>query len=209
MPWGIINNPHQPGPSRGQPAAMVEANVTADSPVLTGEEAVPVHLLDGGELVLLTIKPSMWYIVFRSFRTLLAVAMVIALSYPLSHALDPLGLSQRLLVRIAIGVAGVRLLIATLQWVSRLYVLTNRRIMRIRGIFNVDIFECQLTRIQNLFLRFAIYERIFGLGTIGFATAGTGGVEASWENINYPLEVHERVRAAISKARGDDGEDAI
>ncbi len=209
MFWGIVNNSQGPASDQAQPTAMVEANAAADSPVLTGDEAVPVHLLDGGEIVLLTIKPSMWYIVFRSFRTLLAMALVIGLSYPLSHALDPLGLSQRMLVRVAIGVAGVRVLIATLQWVSRLYVLTNRRVMRIRGIFNVDLFECQLLRVQNLFLRFAIYERVFGLGTIGFATAGTGGVEASWENINYPLEVHERIRSAIGKARGGDRGDEL
>lgn len=181
---------------------MVEVNAAANDAVLAADPTIPAHLLDGGEIVLLKIKPSMWFILFASFRTLLAAGLVAVLSAPLSQALDPLGLSQPILVRIAMVLAFARLAIATLQWVSRLYVLTNRRIMRIRGIFNVDIFECYLTRIQNTFLHLAIYERLFALGSIGFATAGTGGIEASWENLNHPLEVHERIRAAIRKSQG-------
>ncbi len=187
----------------GVPTAMVEANAAAD-PVYDADQAIPAHLLDGGEIVELKIKPSLWFIVFTSFRTLLAMGLIVLLSYPLSRALDPIGLSQPLLVKMAVALACARLGAAALQWVSRLYVLTNRRVMRIRGVFNVDIFECQLTRIQNTFMRLTLYERVFGLGTIGFATAGTGGIEASWENLNHPLEVHERIRTAIRKAQGRD-----
>ncbi len=183
--------------------SLVEANAAGEPGVLESDQAIPAHLLDGGEIVLLKIKPSLWFILFASFRMLLGTGLIIVVSEPLSRLLWPVGLSQTILVKMAVTLACVRVGVATLQWVSRLYVLTNRRIMRIRGVFNVDLFECQLTRLQNTFARFAIYERIFGLGTIGFATAGTGGIEAAWENINHPLEVHERIRAAIRKAHGN------
>jgi len=185
--------------------AMVEANAAAGPSAYAEDQALPAHLLDGGEVVELKIKPSLWFILFASFRMLLAMGLIVALSYPLSRVLDPVGLSRPLLLKVAMALAGARLAIATLQWVSRIYVLTNRRVMRIRGIFNVDIFECQLSRIQNTFMRLTLYERLFALGTIGFATAGTGGIEASWENVNHPLEIHERVRAAIHKAQGRNG----
>jgi uncharacterized membrane protein YdbT with pleckstrin-like domain len=95
----------------------------------------------------------------------------------------------------------VQLLAAVLQWTSRLYVLTDRRVMRIKGILNIDIFECPLVKIQNTYMTLSWYERIFGLGTILFATAGTAGLEAAWQNINQPLEVHELIRKAIFEAQ--------
>jgi hypothetical protein len=91
--------------------------------------------------------------------------------------------------------------VAALQWVSRLYVLTNRRIMRLTGILNVDLFECPLTKIQHTYLTLAWYERLTGVGTIAFATSGTGGTEASWTHVQNPLELHERVRSAIHRAQ--------
>jgi uncharacterized membrane protein YdbT with pleckstrin-like domain len=191
------------------PTAMVEANAAADDAVYDAEETVPAHLLDGGEIVVLTLKPSLWFILFKSFRMLLGTGLIVVLSAPLSRALYPIGMTQPLLVKAAIVLAVARLMISTLQWVSRLYVLTNRRVMRIRGVFNVDIFECQLTRIQNTLLHLAIYERLFGLGSIGFATAGTGGIEATWENLNHPMEVHERVRAAIRQAHNHDRDGGV
>jgi len=94
-----------------------------------------------------------------------------------------------------------RLVFATLQWASCLFVLTNRRIMRLSGVMNVDVFECPLTKIQQTYLSLVWYERLTRLGTLAFATAGTGGVESTWLHVNDPLEVHERVRSAIHQAQ--------
>ena len=91
---------------------------------------------------------------------------------------------------------------AILEWASRLYILTNRRVMRIRGVFNVNLFECSLLKIENTDVTLSWFERLFGLGTVSFATAGTGPYETSWTCVARPLEVHEQVRAAINRARG-------
>ena len=159
---------------------------------------LPAQLLDGDEIVILAIKPSLWFVLFMSARWLIALGLVIAATAWLG---TPPSLGKALMVKACLALAGARVGFALLQWVSRLYVLTNRRIMRLRGIFNVDLFECQLTKIQNTFLTMTWYERLTGLGSISFATAGTGGVEASWVSINNPLEVHERVRSAIHRAQ--------
>jgi uncharacterized membrane protein YdbT with pleckstrin-like domain len=174
--------------------------VTESHRATTGEIAqadlLPAHLLDGDEIVIFAVKPSLWFVLFTSARWLVAMALVIGLS----GWLDTAGVSKPLVVKASLALAGARVGFALLQWVSRLYVLTNRRIMRLRGIFNVDLFECQLTKIQNTYLTMAWYERLAGLGSISFATAGTGGIEASWTNLNSPMEFHERVRSAINRA---------
>lgn len=177
---------------------MTEAQ-GAPSTAVSAAEMIPAHLLDGGEIVILAIKPSMWSILFMSSRWLIVLAAIIAASKWLAEVLpylNPLNIVQGALV-----LAAARVGFALLQWVSRLYVLTNRRIMRMTGIVNVDLFECPLTKIQNTYLRLAWYERLTGVGTISFATAGTGGVEASWRHVGNPLELHERVRSAIHRAQ--------
>ncbi|HOA74360.1 MAG TPA: PH domain-containing protein [Phycisphaerae bacterium] len=166
---------------------------------LTPANLIPAHLLDGDEIVIFAIKPSLWFILFTSARWLIALAVVIALTAWVGPLVP--GVNPPLVIKAALALAAARVGFALLQWVSRLYVLTNRRIMRLRGIFNVDLFECQLNKIQNTFLTLSWYERLVGLGSISFATAGTGGVEASWINLHNPLEVHERVRSAIHRAQ--------
>ena len=177
-----------------QPATEGDA-VTTYAP----RDLVPARLLDGGETVLLAIKPSLWFVAFNSFRWILILSLVVVGVLWMSPGWQPV--EPRLLIQTAIGFMVLRLAVATLQWVSRLYVLTNRRIMRIRGVFNVDIFEANLTRIQNTYLRLNWYERVFRLGTIDISTAGTGSVEASWENVPRPLEVHEAIRRATSSVK--------
>ena len=168
---------------------------------LVAADLLPVHLLDGNEIVILAIKPSLWFILFRSVRWLVAMALIMVLGlWMVSHGVGYL--KPVVIVQGTIALAAARVGFGVLQWVSRLYVLTNRRIMRLTGILNVDLFECPLTKIQNTNLTLAWNERLFGLGTISFATAGTGGIEASWTNVNNPLELHERVRSAIHRARG-------
>jgi uncharacterized membrane protein YdbT with pleckstrin-like domain len=94
---------------------------------------------------------------------------------------------------------------ATLEWVSRLYVLTNRRVMRLRGVFNVELFECALSRIQNTYVTLSVGERATRTGTVTFQTAGGPGAEASWRIVARPLEIHERLREAIGRANRRNG----
>jgi len=163
---------------------------------LAVEHVVPEHLLDGGEIVYFAIKPSAWYVLLTSLRWIV-VAVVIALI----ASGDFISENDRWYgYRIAVIVAGARIGWAMLDWASRLYVLTNRRIMRIRGMFNAELFECPLARIQNTHLRLSVPERITRTGTLTFQTAAGGGT-ASWRVVARPLEVYERVRDAIIRAQ--------
>jgi len=178
------------------------SGATAPAPtVSTLVGVVPERLLDEGEVVVLAIKPSLWFILFHSVKRIAVVIMAVAiLPYLPGDLLG--GTTVRTLCQIGTILVAGQLVVSFLQWLSRLYVLTNRRVMRIRGVFNIDVFEAPLTRIQNTFITLAIQERLLALGTIQFATAGTGSVEASWVNINRPLEVHEIVRKAVHQAQG-------
>ena len=121
----------------------------AGGEVIAPVDLVPAHLLDRDEIVILAVKPSLWFVLFVSARWLALAGVVIVLAALFDQ---PFMLDTLTLVEGALALAAARVGIALLQWASRLYVLTNRRVIRVRGILRVDVFECQLSRIQNTFM---------------------------------------------------------
>jgi hypothetical protein len=80
-------------------------------------------------------------------------------------------------------------------------VLTDRRVMRLQGVLRVHMFEAALKQLQHTEVYWSVRERLFGLGTIGFATAGTAFAEAHWQMVARPLEVHQIIRKTIERYR--------
>ena len=183
----------QPRNKRGVVAHVEGPTGTAVG--LAVKDMLPSHLLDGGEVVVFAIKPSAWFVLLVSLRWM-AVAIVLA-SLAATEVVAPA--YRAYLLNVAILVAGARLGWATIEWVSRLYVLTNRRVMSIRGVSSVQMFECTLDRIQNTCLTVSVTERLARVGTVIFQTdAGRGGT-GSWQCVARPLEVEEKVREAIRR----------
>lgn len=175
--------------------------------VLTMQQAIPAHLLDGGEIVHLAIKPSPWFVLLVSLRWVLVGIAIMVLS--MMEDLPIPFTSKWYLYHLGLWMAVGRLAWGMLEWVSRLYVLTNRRVMRIRGVFSVEVFTCSLDRIQNTYITLSVSERLTRTGTVTFQTAAAGGAggAASWRVISRPLEVHEQLREAVRRAqnRGNHG----
>ena len=166
--------------------------------VLRPEVVVPAGLLDGGEIVILAVKPSLWFIPIVSLRWLAVGALLCVAAHT-----ELLWSFRPQLLPVAASIAIFRVGYATLQWVSRYYVLTNRRVMRIRGVLSVELFECPLSRIAGTSVVVSPPERLTRTGTIRLSTVA-GGPEgrASWRTLARPWEVHEQLRAAIDKACG-------
>jgi uncharacterized membrane protein YdbT with pleckstrin-like domain len=184
-------------PLQDQPALCAD-RPSGGAVGLTVPEVVPAHLLGGDEVVHFAIKPSPWFVILVSLRWLgLGILLILA------AGLEVVSPQYRwLFYQSGFAVAGARLAWAMLEWVSRLYVLTDRRVMRIRGVFNVDLFECTLERIQNTITALPLTERIVRVGSISFHTAGGSGGAASWRIVARPLEIHEQLREAIRRAQG-------
>jgi len=187
---------------RGKKAVVAHVEGSGNQAVgLAVKEILPAHLLDGGEVVHFAIKPSAWFVLLVSLRWM-AVALFLA---SLAGA-DLIAPAYRVYVlNVAILVAGTRLGWATIEWVSRLYVLTNRRVMSIRGVFKVQMFECTLERIQNTYLTLGLSERLVRVGTVTFQTAAGEGGTGSWQSVARPLEVLEKLREAIDRAQNRGG----
>ena len=161
---------------------------------------LPEQLLQPGELIILMIKPSPLFIVLAPLRPIMVImAVVLAFDQLAQH--DLISLNRQDIALAGIGLIGLRLFWQFLDWVSRVYVLTDRRVIRVKGVVRVEVFETSLKQIQHTEALYSLRERLFGLGTISFATAGTGSVEAFWRMISKPLDVHQKLVQAISRYR--------
>ncbi len=185
-------------------AAQAEGS-TGTAVRFTAADMVPAHLLDGGEIVHFAIKPSAWFIPLDSARWLAASVIIAILA-----GTDVISSGYRLLVlQAAVLLAVVGLGWATLEWVSRLYVLTNRRVMSIRGVVKVEMFECFLRRIQDAKMAISPLERVVRVGTVLIRVESESGSAPSgiWRHVARPAEVHQQLCEAISRARnrGDNG----
>jgi uncharacterized membrane protein YdbT with pleckstrin-like domain len=192
----------RPAARRAERRGLVAHAEGRGGAVLAVPSAVPAHLLDGDEIICFAIKPSPWFVLLVSLRWIV-LAVVVGLLADSRWAPAHL---RWYLWQSAVWIAALRLGWAVLEWVSRLYVLTDRRAVRIRGVFNVELFECPLSRIQDTYVSLSIAERLTRIGTVTFRTASGGG-GASWRMVSRPLEVHEKLREAIRKsgARGLNG----
>ncbi len=164
--------------------------------IVHGPTALP-DVLDGGEIVLCALKPSLWYLVLVSARWLAGAAVVILLAPLLFQAGSA---TAEILTQAALLVTAVRLILALLQWSSRLYVLTNRRVMCYSGVMHVSLFESPLVHIRNTYVNASAVERLCKVGSIGFFLKGGKQVDVWWEQISDPNAIHARIRRAIEKA---------
>ena len=67
------------------------------------------------------------------------------------------------------------------------------------GVLRVAVFQTDLRNIQHTSVFRRVRERVCGLGTIGFATAGSDVFEAFWEMVRRPFAVHKTVIEAIER----------
>jgi len=159
---------------------------------------LPQDLIGGDETIILAIKPSLWFAVFDSANWTATTLVVIVCSTWISRVLP--GVSESQLLSVVLAALGMRVCVALLRWVSRFYVLTNRRVMCIRGVIKPDVFECPLVNIQSTSITVSFYESFPLLGTLNFVISELPVRGAAWRNIAHPNDVHVEVERAIRRA---------
>jgi len=180
-------------PPRGDGALLSspEAELTAERL----EAALPAELIEDDEVVLLMLRPSLMFVPLASLGAAV-VALVLAL---LAIRISWIPWSETAAYALGVAVAAARLLWQCLDWSCRIYVLTDRRIIRRMGVLRVSVFEAPLRNIQHTSVFRLLRERLLGLGSIGFATAGSDVFDAFWVMVRQPFGVHRTVVEAIRR----------
>lgn len=201
-----------------------DTSAVADAPAAGGKapvaaSAAKLELLDGDELVQFTIKPSLWFIPLSAARSLAGLAgagVLLALFVVPNYSREGL-----IAFQVVCAAAAARVGFAMVLWASRLYVLTNRRVMQFTGVFTPELQECPLTKISGADLTVEPHQRVLRLGTIRMTApaaaplpseqpahgqpaappADPKAVRMSWEHISHAADIHERLVRAIRKAQ--------
>ena len=63
-----------------------------------------------------------------------------------------------------------------LIWSSRKYIITNRRVIQLSGVFNKDVVDSSLEKVNDVMLDQSFLGRVFGYGDIEVLTASEIGV---------------------------------
>jgi membrane protein YdbS with pleckstrin-like domain len=184
-------------PPRGDGALLSspEAELTAERL----EAALPAELIEDDEVVLLMLRPSLLFVPLASLGALTVIAVVALVLALLAIRISWIPWSETAAYALGVGVAAVRLLWQCLDWSCRIYVLTDRRVIRRMGVLRVSVFEAPLRNIQHTSVFRLLRERLLGLGSIGFATAGSDVFDAFWVMVRQPFGVHRTVVEAIRR----------
>lgn len=181
------------------PSRVLSAGEAAGLPAERAQTMLPAELIQDDEVVILLLRPSPLYIVLSSGGSLVAIALVALLLAYLARSFPRVGWTDTQAFGLGVGLAALRLGWQSLDWWSRVFVLTDRRVLRRMGVLRVAVFETELRNIQHTSVLRSLRERLFGLGTIGFATAGSDVFEAFWVMLAQPFTVHKVVVEAIHR----------
>ncbi|MFO0828025.1 MAG: PH domain-containing protein [Phycisphaerales bacterium] len=176
--------------------------IAAAAPALEAEEedvSGVAHLLQPGETVILMLKPSILFVPLASMSSLLGIAVLAFLAAWLSRRFMWVPWSDSQAIALGVFMGAVRLGWQFLEWASRMYVLTDRRVIRRKGVIRVSVFECRLEQLQQTAVFQSLRERLFFLGTVCFATAGAASFVALWEYVAHPLDVQRTVAEAVER----------
>ena len=105
-------------------------------------------------------------------------------------------------VVIAAVIAGLTILIGWLRRVSTKYLITTQRLRISRGILRKKVQETRLERVQNVNYEQGVIDRMLGVGTVDFDTAGSDDAEFKFMWVNGPEQVVRAVDHAVEEARG-------
>ncbi len=151
------------------------------------------------ERVVLWLRPSLLFIVIRAWWVVVAVVALAGVVRLVAGVLD----APQVASRAVWGGAGLVVLVLVwqfLEWLSRLYVLTERRLICVAGVLMQNVADVPLRNVRNVVVVRGVIERLTGLGTLGAASAGTDGYEVVWLLVRRPDEVLRTVRGAVDQA---------
>ncbi|MGI9624666.1 MAG: PH domain-containing protein [Acidimicrobiales bacterium] len=155
--------------------------------------AFPTKLLNHNEEIILDLRPHWWRIVPASAA--LAVAVLFGIFAWASWDNGAVNVLAGLLI-IAALVYFVR---SYVMWVSENFVVTSERVIHRFGVFAKSGIEIPLDRINTVFFRQSVFERMLGAGNLGVESAGEGG-QQTFKAVRKPNLVQQEIYRAMEAA---------
>jgi uncharacterized membrane protein YdbT with pleckstrin-like domain len=146
-----------------------------------------VDKLLGEHEKIMLVDRQHWFILVRSIFVEIVLFIIILAAGILFSVLKPeFGLLPVLFAMILCLVplgGGLR---DVLIWTNRQYIITNRRVIQIEGIFNKDVTDSSLDKVNDVKLDQSVLGRIFNYGDVEILTASELGANL-FRHIGQPV----------------------
>lgn len=161
------------------------------------EDADWIHLTED-ETVEWVGRPSAYTIATSIVGGIVLAAVGIAIAVWLSTATDVPDWAAALpLVLVVIGVG--RILVAYLNWIRLLYVITSEEIYVKHGLVSRNVTQIRLDRVQNTAYDQSVLERFLSFGDVRVYTAGTSTEDVTFRDVPQPQRVKRTLTNLLSE----------
>ncbi len=142
-------------------------------------------LLGDREQVLLVTRQH-WFMLFRSIllELIFMVVLIVGVTVIITMLQSALPLFLGYLV---ILIPLVSLFKDFLDWKNRMYIITNRRVMQISGVFNKSVTDSSLEKVNDVKMNQSFWGRMFNFGDIEILTASELGANL-FRMIGEPIQ---------------------
>jgi uncharacterized membrane protein YdbT with pleckstrin-like domain len=100
-------------------------------------------------------------------------------------------------VAAVLAVLALTLLVAFIRRAATTYTITSHRLTIRLGILSRQLHETRLDRVQNVGTTQSLLERLLGIGTVDFDTAGGAGFDFAFRGIASPEDIVRTVNLAL------------
>ncbi|MEO6987102.1 MAG: PH domain-containing protein [Aquihabitans sp.] len=153
--------------------------------------AFPRNLLTADEELVLDLRPHWFYLAAPMAASVISVILALGVLV----GIDPSGTIESVATIVLVG--AVLFTLAWLgwqymKWNTTMFVLTSDRLITRHGVLSKQGVEIPLERINTVFFKQTVFERIIGSGDLAIESAGESGSEA-FSNIRKPSVVQKEI----------------
>ena len=161
-----------------------------------------VRSLLGEHERLLLVTRQHWFVLVGSiFLEIVIILILMTLVSAAAVFVNPLAVIGLVLLLIPLAY----LTRDTLGWFNRQYILTNRRVMQVSGIFSKEVVDSSLEKVNDVKMSQSFFGRMFGYGDIEILTASELGANL-FKHIGDPVRFKTTMLNAKERLGFDDGE---
>jgi uncharacterized membrane protein YdbT with pleckstrin-like domain len=131
-------------------------------------------LMGRNEQVVFNTRQHWLVIAWTALQDGVATVLVIVGFWLLSGINDSLGFLKVLIILAVFPI--VHFVVRFLNWYNEQYIVTNRRVMEVRGVINKHVSDSSLEKVNDVVLDQSILGRILGYGTVEIITGSDIGI---------------------------------
>ncbi len=160
------------------------------------------ELLGENEVVVFGTRQHGFILFARIVGEALLLVLLAAAAFAAAEALDP---PYGQYVAYGAGFLAILVVLSALKdylrWNSDQFIITDRRVLQLKGIFNKSVLDSSLEKINDVQMQQTMLGRMFGYGTIDILTASEEAINRM-PNIAQPLEFKRAMQDARARYDG-------